>query len=458
MPTSPPENLAVVDFGKTHTRIKILSPEGKFLTGMKADSTAFRTDDGSLDVSALQQWCEDALADLYWEQPFTHLLPVTHGATAVALHVDGSPLPVQDYEAPIAADVSAAYDELRSPFSLTGSPPLPYGLNLGRQLYARQRSDQRFAESGRLLTYPQYWTWRWSGAAGTDASSLGCHTDLWQPSTNSWSPLARHMRWDEKFPALVRAGSVAGPLLPTMAHRIQARHPIAVHRGVHDSNAALAAFLDRAGPFTLLSTGTWLVAFAANAGALELDAARDNLWMVDVLDRPVACARFMAGRERERIAGNARLADRPALLAALHGETIPLPSFAPGGPFPRLQGRIIGPAPRSEMQRAALASLYLALMTDATLDPLSKSGPLIVEGPLADDEAALIALAALRPNQPLYATSAQCVAVGAARLVFGSEAIRMPELRPIAPDPHIISLINRVRRDWRRSIEEIHPS
>jgi sugar (pentulose or hexulose) kinase len=458
MPTTPPQNLAVADFGKTHTRIKILSPQGKFLTGTKASSTTFRAADGSLDVSALQQWCEDALAGLYWEQPFTHLLPVTHGATAVALRADGSPLPVQDYEAPIAAEVSEAYEKLRSPFSLTGSPPLPCGLNLGRQLYALQRNDQAFAESQRILTYPQYWTWRWSGAAGTDTSSLGCHTDLWQPSTNSWSSLARHMKWDQKFPSLIRAGDIAGPLHPTMAHRIQARHPVSVHWGVHDSNAALAAFLDRPGPFTLLSTGTWLVAFTANVGSLELDAARDNLWMVDVRDRPVACARFMAGREREQIAGNAPLADRSALLSALLGTAVPLPSFAPGGPFPRMQGRIIGPAPGSEMERAALASLYLALMTDATLDPISKSGPLIVEGPLADDEAALIALAALRPNQPLYVTSAQCVALGAARLVFGNAAIPMPELRLIAPDPHIISLINPVRRQWRQSIDEVYPS
>lgn len=455
MPNTPPQNLAVADFGKTHTRIKILSPQGKFLTEAKASSTAFRTADGSLDVSALQQWCEDALADLYWEQPFTHLLPVTHGATAVVLRHDGYSLPVQDYETPIAVEVSQAYDELRPPFTLTGSPPLPHGLNLGRQLYALQRSDRAFAESKRILTYPQYWTWRWSGAAGTDASSLGCHTDLWQPSTNSWSPLARRMKWDEKFPPLIRAGEIAGTLYPAMAHRIQARHPIAVHWGVHDSNAALAAFLDRSGPFTVLSTGTWLVAFAVNAGSLELDAARDTLWMVDVLDRPVACARFMAGREREQIAGNAPLADRPALLAALQRATLPLPSFAPGGPFPHLQGRIIGPAPQTDMERAALASLYLALMTDATLDSISTSGPIIVEGPLADDEAALVALAALRPNQPLHVASAGCVALGAARLVFGKEAIPMPELRPIAPDQNIASLINPVRRHWRQSIDEV---
>jgi sugar (pentulose or hexulose) kinase len=454
MPNSHAGNLAVADFGKTSTRIKILSPLGKLLTGCEVASASFRAADDSLDVAAMQQWCSDALAELYWEQPFTHLLPVTHGATAVALRGDGSALPVGDYEAPIDAAASAEYDTQRSPFAITGSPPLPVGLNLGRQLYARQHSDPEFAAANMLLTYPQYWTWRWSGMTGTDASSLGCHTDLWQPWQRDWSPLARSLGWHRKFAPLVRAGAVAGPLHTQLAQRIQARYPIDVHWGLHDSNAALAAFLGREEPFTLLSTGTWLVAFAVGGAQRDLDARRDNLWMVDVFERPVACARFMAGRERECIAGNTPHADREALLALLQSDTLALPSFAPGGPFPWLRGRIQGTPPQSPEQRAAVASLYIALMADAALEPIAATGPLIVEGPLADDEAALAALAALRPSQSLFTTQAQCVAHGAARLVFGMDAVPPPALRRIAIDPPLLPLVNTARRRWRQSIDE----
>jgi sugar (pentulose or hexulose) kinase len=453
-----PGNLAVADFGKTNTRIKVLSPQGNLLEDKAISSASFKAADGSLDIGSLQRWCEDVLTDLYRKQPFTHLVPVTHGATAVALDAKGSALPVGDYEKPIDTQLSAAYEIQRSTFESTGSPSLPGGLNLGRQLYARQQTDADFAAATTLLTYPQYWTWRWSGAAGTDASSLGCHTDLWQPHQRDWSPLARTMGCHHKFPPLVRAGDVADPLRPQLARRIQARQPIDVHWGLHDSNAALAAFLDQEEPFMLLSTGTWLVAFAVGSTAHALDAARDNMWMVDVFERPVACARFMAGREREHIAGNAPLADRDAVLAILEGNTMALPSFAPGGPFPRSRGRIVGVTPRSMAEHAAIASLYIALMADATIDPLSATGPLIVEGPMADDEAALIVLAALRPDQPLYSTQAQCVAHGAARLVFGMDAIPAPTLRRIEIDPQLFPLINSFRRRWRQSIDEAHSS
>lgn len=449
-----PENLAVADFGKTHTRIKVLSEQGKFLTGTEISSARFRAADGALDVIALQHWCEDALADLYWEQPFTHLMPVTHGATAVALTDDGIALPVRDYETPIDRQISNAYDARRTPFEDTGSPPLPAGLNLGRQLYAQQCTDRAFAEAGTLLTYPQYWTWRWSGAAGSDVSSLGCHTDLWLPRQGTWSPLACEMGWNHKFPPLVRAGGIAGPLSWQMSRRIQARNLVDVHWGVHDSNAALAAFLGMEEPFTLLSTGTWLVAFAVGSDAQNLDEKRDNLWMVDVFERPVACARFMAGRERECIAGNAPLADHQTIMAVLKSGTFALPGFAPGGPFPGLKGAIIGKTPIPEAERAAVASLYIALMADATLDSIAATGPLIVEGPLAEDEITLTALASLRPAQPIYSTTAPCVVRGAARLVFGADAVPPPELGQIEIDSQLTPLMHDLRRRWRQSIKE----
>jgi len=449
------QRLAVADFGKTHTRFAVLSPSLEIEAGVEIASARFQRD-GLLDIAALARWCEQALDELHAQAPFAHLMPVTHGAAVVALR-DNRALPVQDYEAAIDPCWSERYDALRPPFAQTGSPLLPNGLNLGRQLYARANTDPDFALADTLLTYPQHWVWRWCGARGTDVSSLGCHTDLWQPRRNTWSSLARAQSWQRQFPPLVAAGDVAAPLHAALAQRLRIRQNVAVHWGAHDSNAALAAFLGEREPFTLLSTGTWLVAFAVGGAATELDERRDTQWMVDVHGRPVACARFMAGRERERIAGNAPAADVAALGELLCADALALPGFAPGGPFPHATPpakSFIGSVPDHSGGRAALASLYIALMTDAMLDLIGARGALHVEGPLAQDAAALAALAALRPAQTVYATGQSCVLSGAARLALGRCAVSTPPCRAIVAPADLQPLLHARRQRWRQALAE----
>ena len=84
--------------------------------------------------------------------------------------------------------------------------------------------------------------------------------------------------------------------------------------GIHDSNASyLPHLVARAAPFTVLSTGTWVIAMAAGAGIDRLDPAADMLANVDARGQPVPTARFMGGREVELVAGaDALQARRPA--------------------------------------------------------------------------------------------------------------------------------------------------
>jgi sugar (pentulose or hexulose) kinase len=441
--------LAVVDLGKSRAKVSVLTADGRIQHSMDAGAAAIgHLGDGTIALDKLNRWCENTLVELHRRHPFHHIMPVTHGATAVILDAGHEPWPVPDYEAPISPALAAVYETLRPPFSETGSPSLPLGLNLGRQLYIQELADPaRFAASAAILTYPQYWTWRWSGASGTDVSSLGCHTDLWQPQRGTWSRLAALRGWNHRFPALVRAGAAAAPLRGELASRLGA---VDVHWGAHDSNAALAAFLGAEESFTLISSGTWLVAFAVGAQPPPLDERRDTLWNVDVDGRPVAAARCMAGREREIIAGAAPAAAATALAALLATGAMALPAFAAGGPYPHAVGTI--DARGSAVDRAALASLYLALMIDTMLDLLGARGALIVEGPLAGDEAALAALAALRPRQTVRATQVNCVAHGAARLVFGAARLAPPATRVIAPDAALIAPIDAHRQRWRRAL------
>ena len=90
----------------------------------------------------------------------------------------------------------------------------------------------------------------------------------------------------------------------------------------------------------------------------------------------------MGGREFGALAG-----ERPApfghdeLQRLIARQTMALPCFAEtGGPFAGQVGRVAGPQPQSDAERAALATLYVVLMTDHCLQALGASGRVVVEG------------------------------------------------------------------------------
>ena len=188
------------------------------------------------------------------------------------------------------------------------------------------------------------------------------------------------------------AGATIGTLRPALARETGLSPRTRVLAGIHDSNASFLCH--RAGresgePFTVLSSGTWTI-ILANGGALDaLDESRDCLANVDAYGEPTASARFMGGREYAAIAGDAAVAPtRADLSAALARGAMALPSFAEaGGPFPGRRGRLVDAGGLAPGERAALASLYLALMSDVSLNLLSSRGPIAVEGPLAQKHA-----------------------------------------------------------------------
>src|SRR5262249_36264183 len=155
---------------------------------------------------------------------------------------------------------------------LTGSPCLPAGLNLGAQLYWLDGLDPDRTRAGRIVTWPQFWSWRLSGVASTEISSLGTHTDLWCPASACASPLAKRQGWAERLAPLRHASAVQGPVTPEWRDRCGLPASCAVLCGVHDSNAALLAarLYDEMQDVTVLSTGTWFVAMRSSRAAFDL--------------------------------------------------------------------------------------------------------------------------------------------------------------------------------------------
>jgi len=430
------EAVAVLDVGKTHAKLSLVGADGVVIAARTRANAAIVADGRpALDAQGIETWAIGALGDLAGLAEVTAIVPVGHGAAAALIDGDELVAPVLDYEAEPPAAIAGSYAAERDPFAATLSPHLPQGLNLGLQLCWQEALYPAFWPArAQALLWPQYWAWRLSGERAAEATSLGCHTDLWRPYEVDYSALAKRHGWPERLGPLRPARAVLGPVRTELAQAAGLPADCRVLCGLHDSNASLNAargFAEVAGgAFTLISTGTWFVTFRAGGrGPTRLDPARDTLANVDVDGRPVPSARFMGGREyaailAEDLGATASLAAAAALVEA---GVRTRPAFAAGGPFAGLRGAVIGSA-ETPAQRAALASLHLALMCDVELELVGAEGPIVIEGRFAEDPVFPAVLAALRPKSAVYACpgGGDAVALGAARLVW-------PDLRPLAP-------------------------
>lgn len=231
------------------------------------------------------------------------------------------------------------------------------------------------------------------------------------------------------MPAFERAGAVIGERRFGGATR-----PIAIHNGVHDSNAALHAYRrQELGPVTVVSTGTWVVVLNPDCPLDALDRDRDMLVNVDVDAGPVPTIRFMGGREFATIsAGWQGAIARSSVQQVIDAGIMALPGFAPGGPMPGHPGELVGRTPNAE-ERAAVALLYVALMVDLCLDLIHSNDTVIVDGGLNSGGVLAALLAQLRPGQSfMQGATLEGSATGAAALAFESVG---REFAAEAPEP-----------------------
>ena len=462
----------VVDIGKTLSKVTAWTGDGQ-LVDRKVRPNQVATIDGirRLDADGIAAWLHGALA-AFAEHPIEAIVPVAHGAGIVALGDHGPLIAPFDYEQAIPDDVLRAYRAERDAFAVTGSPPLPDGLNAGAQIYWMDRLYPDAMASATLVPWAQYWAWFLSGAARNEGTSMGCHTDLWQPETGEFSPMARRLGWADRFAPLAKAGDVVGTLRPALAAETGLPESAKVLAGIHDSNAALLAargFAEIASnEATILSTGTWFIAMRLPAepvsiGALAAD--RDTLVNVDAYGKAVPSARFMGGREIESVIqiDTRRVdikPDQPDLLAAvpalLERGTMMLPTLAPGfGPFPDGESRWLDPPAAWEgtwYSRRAAICLYAALVADTSLDLIGSKDRLLVEGRFAEAEVFVRALAALRPGTRVFVANAHNdVSFGALRLLDPGLA---PQggLRRVEPLP---GDLDAYRAKWREAVGKV---
>ena len=444
--------LIVLDIGKTNAKLALVDAGGRLLAERRRPNLVLV--DGPYphhDVEGIWQWMLATCREYSALARVSAIVPVTHGATAALVDAAGLVLPVLDYEAALPG---LDYAALRPAYAETFSPRLPAGLNLGRQLaWLQQQYPGQFARAGHILMYPQYWAWRLCGVAAGEATSLGCHTDMWDPVRQDYSALVARMGWQSQLPPLAPPWAALGVLRPDVAQATGLAPDCVVLSGIHDSNASLLRYLHQdGGPRTVLSTGTWLIAAAFGVGLDGLREDADMLANTSALGQPVACMRFMGGREFGELAGvGAVSCTRNQLERLVARGTMAMPCFAGGGgPFAGRAGRIDGPAPVDAGERFALATLYCVLMTDYCLDALGARGTITVEGSFTSNPWFGKLLAGLRPQQALaYSDDASGTTCGGWLLRYRDAA---PAGAQVAQAPHALEGLLAYRALWRTAL------
>jgi sugar (pentulose or hexulose) kinase len=359
---------------------------------------------------------------------------------------------VLDYEFDGPDRLAAEYDAVRPPFAETGTPRLLAGLNLGAQFFwQQQRFPAEFAKATAMLMYPQYWALRLTGIATNEVTSLGCHTDLWNPWKADFSSMVDRLDWRGLMAPVRMAKDRLGPILPALAARTGLDPQAPVLCGLHDSNASLLPhLLADAPPFSVVSTGTWVVSMAVGGRKIELDPARDTLVNVNALGHPVPSARFMGGREFSLLTdGRPQVWNDSDIAAVLTRQALLLPSTQQGsGPFPQRAAQWVDADALSPGQRFVVISFYLALMTATCLDLIGGDGPTTVEGPFARNQPFIHMLAAATGRPVVASETSTGTSIGAALLADGGKAMGKGERTEPPADP----VWDDYARAWRLAV------
>ena len=451
-------HVAVIDVGKTNVKLVLVDRESlsEIALVTRPNTVLPGPPWPHFDVEGHWAFLLDGLRAFHAAHGIDAISVTTHGASAALLDREGRlAAPVLDYEFAGPDDLAAEYDALRPAFRETGSPRLAGGLNVGAQLHWQFRTDPGLRErTHRIVTYPQFWGARLTGVAATDVTSLGCHTDLWNPRAGTFSSLVETLGIADIMAPVHRPSDVLGPVLPQIAELTGLAPDTPVLCGIHDSNASLLPYVEaERAPFSVVSTGTWVIALSIGGAGGTLDPERDTLINVTAHGRPAPSARFMGGREHDLATGGACPEPTESDLSdVLAGGIMLLPAVVPdSGPFRHRTARWVGAEPETGTgRRGAAVALYLALMTAECLANIGHAGKIIVEGPFAANRLYLRMLGAATGAAVHRSPGRTGTSAGAALLVSGPALPPPSGGEPIRVEDRTAAALRDYAERWRR--------
>ena len=452
--------IAVADVGYTHTKLILFNEKLEILAERKISSShpegpPYKSNDPAPALAFFAK----AIPELDAILPIDVIIPCGHGAAVVALDEKGElVLPAMDYNAEPPSDVIAAYQKIMPDFAESASPFLPMALMHGMQLFwMQQKWPDAFAKTKHILPWIQYMGYRLSGSLACEITSMCCQSHLMNVPESKLSSLVVNQGWAPFFAPIRPAWEEIGRLRPEFCGQ-GLKGEARVLTGVHDSSANFLRYLAGGkAHFTLVSTGTWSIAFDTDTKLEALIENLDTSANRDVLGRVVACSRFFGGREFDLLAGDSAKLE-PSLDVAkslIANGIMALPSFSSSpGPKPGTadQGKIIG-AIKTPLERVTLASIYCAQMVSSQLDALYSSHDIILDGPFTQNPVLLSILASLRPKQKLWSSNlSNGTAAGAACLALMADG-KLPQvdINMKLIEPEEIPSLAQYQAEWEKN-------
>lgn len=304
--------IAIIDVGKTNKKLFLFDQQYRIVYERSGQFTETTDEDGdSCDhLDSLGLFVYDSLHEVLRRKEFEikAINFSTYGASFVYIDEAGRPLtPLYNYLKPYPEKLKQQFYNTyggEEAVSLQTASPVLGSLNSGMQLYRlKKERPEVFSRIKYALHLPQYMSYILSGAAYTDITSIGCHTNLWDFRRNDYHHWVKHEGLLEKLAPIVPSDSVVPSLFSI--------NGLKVGVGLHDSSAALIPYLVNCkAPFMLISTGTWCISLNPfNDQPLTADELKqDCLCYLTYEGKPVKASRLFAGQQHEeqvrRIAGH----------------------------------------------------------------------------------------------------------------------------------------------------------
>jgi sugar (pentulose or hexulose) kinase len=316
------EHIAVIDIGKTNKKVLIYDRSLKVLATEKKNFEEFKKDGMVFEpLEEITAWLKSTLKTVSAKFNIKALSVTTHGATAFCIDKEGNlSVPPLAYTTEASDEFRTEfYDKFGSPEELqekTATAEVGSLINVGKLIYfAKKKFPEQFANTWKILNYPQYIGYLFTGKIGAEPTYMGCHSYLLDANTKGISEVAEKMGIKEMLPGSIETSwSVLGTVSEKASEESGLPTDCIVTMGIHDSNSSLLPYLvKQQEDFALDSTGTWCVAMHPTKTSTfeKEELGKSVFYNQDAFFNPVKTAIFMGGLEFETY---------QKILEKIHGE------------------------------------------------------------------------------------------------------------------------------------------